>query len=55
MRLTAIAEAGRAAGYKSKAKRFDKMVYKVLNDSAALERVGRGLYVYKAHAKKRAK
>ena len=46
MRVVAVAEAVRAAGYSSKAKRFDKMVHKALNGLASVERVGRGMYVY---------
>jgi len=44
MRVVAIAEAVRAAGYKSKAKRFDKMVHKALNQMGIVKRRGRGLY-----------
>ena len=45
MRLAAVVGAVKAAGCQSKAKRLDKMVYKALNDLAAVKRVG-GLYVY---------
>ena len=48
MRLTAVADAVKAAGYESKAKRFDKMVHKALNNLATAKRVGRRLYVNKA-------
>ena len=48
MRLTAVADSVRAAGYKSGAKRFDKMVHKAINRLAAVRRVGRGMYVSKA-------
>jgi hypothetical protein len=48
MRLTAVAKAVKATGYKSKAKRFDKMVHKALNGLAAAQRVGRRRYVYEA-------
>ena len=46
MRLTAVADAVRAAGYKTGAKRFDKMVHKAINRLATAKRVGRGQYVY---------
>jgi len=36
-----------SAGYKSKAKRFDKMVDKAVNNLTGMKRMGRGLYVYK--------
>jgi len=48
MRLTAVADAVKAAGYKSKAKRFEKMVHKAISNLAAAKRVGRGMYVYEA-------
>jgi hypothetical protein len=48
MRLTAVADAVRAASYRSRARRFDKMVHKAITGLATAKRVGRGLYAYTA-------